>query len=421
MEKRVKTASNRRRGIAVSAALLSSALVLSACSDDSGGAEGPGKSEPSASADGQNNEPDAQSAAHISITPQHGTENAGINNDAKVSVKSGKITEVTMTATADGTEVEGEISADGRTWTPSSQLERATEYRVVAKAEDERGLETSENSTFSTVSPENSFIGYFTPEDGSTVGVGMPVSINFDKVIENKAEVQSAIEVNSTGGQEIVGHWFGDKRIDFRPKEYWKSGSEVTVKLGLDGVEGSEGVTGVQSKSFSFEIGRSQVSTVDVKNHTMKVVRDGKQIKDIPISAGSKENPTYNGKMVISEKHKETRMNGATVGFTDDDGEGEYDIPDVPHAMRLSTSGTFIHGNYWGAPFGEGNTSHGCVGLKDVKGADDKSTDGYWFFENSLVGDVVEVVNSPDREIAADNGLNGWNMAWDEWVAGSAV
>jgi hypothetical protein len=46
-------------------------------------------------------------------------------------------------------------------------------------------------------------------------------------------------------------------------------------------------------------------------------------------------------------------MNGATVGFTDADG--------VPHAMRLSTSGTFIHGNYWGPKsiFGNVNTSHG--------------------------------------------------------------
>jgi len=35
-------------------------------------------------------------------------------------------------------------------------------------------------------------------------------------------------------------------------------------------------------------------------------------------------------------------MNGRTVGFG-----GEYDIPDVPHAMRLTTSGTFVHGNYW--------------------------------------------------------------------------
>lgn len=70
--------------------------------------------------------------------------------------------------------------------------------------------------------------------------------------------------------------------------------------------------------------------------------------------------------MVISEKFRETRMNGATVGFTDDDGKGEYDIKDVPHAMRLSNSGTFIHGNYWGADsiFGAVNTSSSIVMLR---------------------------------------------------------
>jgi lipoprotein-anchoring transpeptidase ErfK/SrfK len=113
-------------------------------------------------------------------------------------------------------------------------------------------------------------------------------------------------------------------------------------------------------------------------------------------------------------------MNGATVGFTDDDGEGEYDIKDVPHAMRLSTSGTFIHGNYWGGDaFGNYNTSHGCVGLADAQGADDPNTDGAWFYENSLLGDVVIVINSNDQTIAPDNGLNGWNMSWADWVAGS--
>ncbi|MEE1927844.1 Ig-like domain-containing protein [Streptomyces sp. TRM 70351] len=423
MEMRVKTASKHRRGFAVAAAVLSGSLVLGACSgEDDGGGEGPGKSEPSASSSAAPGaEKAAASAAKISITPENGAENTGINSDTAVSVQGGKLTEVTMTATASGTAVEGEISADRTSWKPSGQLERATEYRVVAAAEDGAGLKTTENSTFTTVSPESSFIGYFTPEDGTTVGVGMPVSLNFDKPVENKREVQAAIEVNTTSGQEVVGHWFGDKRLDFRPRDYWKSGARVDVKLGLDGVEASNGVTGVQDKSFSFTIGRSQISTVDAEAHEMKVVRDGETVKTFPISAGAEETPTYNGQMVISEKHKETRMNGATVGFTDDDGEGEYDIPDVPHAMRLSTSGTFIHGNYWGAPFGSGNTSHGCVGLRDVQGADDKSTDGYWFYDNSLIGDVVIVKNSPDREIAPDNGLNGWNMPWDEWKAGSAL
>lgn len=179
----------------------------------------------------------------------------------------------------------------------------------------------------------------------------------------------------------------------------------------------------MQDRTFSFDIGRSQISTVDAESYQMEVVRDGETIRTIPISAGSAENPTYNGMMVISEKLEETRMNGATVGFTDDDGEGEYDIPDVPHAMRLSTSGTFVHGNYWASSgtFGSANTSHGCVGLADVQGAGDPEQDAAWFFDESLIGDVVIVENSPDRQIQPDNGLNGWNMSWADWQAGSAL
>ncbi|MEU4177616.1 Ig-like domain-containing protein [Streptomyces sp. NPDC026589] len=420
MEKRVMTDSKRRRGLMAMSALLGGVLVLSACSDDGdkGGKTNSGSSESSQQEVDKAAAADA-SEAQIAIKPKNGASNASINNAAQVTVAKGKLTKVVMT-TAAGDPVEGTLAADGSSWKPAGQLERSTTYKIDATAADSKGREAHENSSFTTVSPDNSFIGNFTPEDGSTVGVGMPVSINFNKAITDKKAVQAGITVTSSSGQEVVGHWFNSQRLDLRPEDYWKGGSTVTLKLALDGVEGADGVFGVQQKTVTFKVGRDQVSTVDVKAKTMTVTRDGKTIKTIPISAGSPENPTYNGQMVISEKHKETRMNGATVGFTDDDGKGEYDIKDVPHAMRLSTSGTFIHGNYWGKGiFGNANTSHGCVGLADVKGANDSSAPGAWFYDNSLVGDVVIVKNSPDKTITPDNGLNGWNMSWAEWTAGS--
>ncbi|WP_128433367.1 L,D-transpeptidase [Streptomyces cyaneus] len=415
------TNSKRRKGLAVASALLGGVLVLSACS---GGDDNASGSDGGDSSQAKVDEAAAKktSEAQIKITPEDGTDNASINNSAAVTVSKGTLTEVTMT-TADGAAVEGEISADKTSWKPSAQLERSTTYKVAVTAKDSKGLEAHENASFTTVSPNNSFLGYFTPEDGSTVGVGMPVSINFDKAISNKAAVQKGVTVSSTSGQEVVCHWFNDQRMDCRPDEYWQEGSTVTMKMALDGVEGSDGVYGVQEKTVTFKIGRNQVSYVDAKTKQMKVTQDGKTIKTIPISAGSPENKTYEGIMVMSEMFKETRMNGATVGFTDDDGKGEYDIKDVPHAIRLSNSGTFVHGNYWGAKsiFGSVNTSHGCVGLSDTKGANDKGTAGYWFYNNSIVGDVVVVQNTGDKTIAPDNGLNGWNMDWAQWKAGSAV
>ncbi|MEW2545933.1 Ig-like domain-containing protein [Streptomyces sp. NPDC047002] len=423
MEMRVMTERKRRNSIAAASAVLGGVLVLSACSGGSGGGDASSSPKQSAQAEAVDKAAAQDTSdAKISITPGNGADNASINNAAKVSVTDGTLTHVSLTA-ADGTAVKGTLAADGKSWSPDGQLSRSTTYKIAATAEDGKGRDATENSTFTTVSPANSFIGNFTPEDGSTVGVGMPVSINFDKAITDKKDVQSHIQVSSTSGQQVVGHWFNSQRLDFRPQDYWKSGSKVTLKLNLDGVQGADGVYGVQQKTVSFTVGRNQVSTVDAKAHTMVVTQDGRTVRTIPISAGSPDHTTYNGQMVISEKYKKTRMNGATVGFTDSDGKGEYDIKDVPDAMRLTNSGTFVHGNYWGASsvFGNSNTSHGCVGLQDVKGAKDPNMPAHWFFDHSLLGDVVVVKNSHDKTVQPDNGLNGWNMSWSDWQAGSAV
>ncbi|MFJ9864367.1 Ig-like domain-containing protein [Streptomyces sp. NPDC101165] len=414
------TDSKRRKGLTVASALLGGVLVLTGCSG--GGDAKSADNGDTSQAKADEAAAKKSSAAQITITPKDGSNNASINNSAAVTVAKGTLTGVTMT-TADGKAVAGALSANKKSWKPTTQLERSTGYKVAAEAKDAAGLVAHENASFTTVSPANSFIGNFTPEDGSTVGVGMPVSINFDKAITNKAAVQKGITVTSSSGQEVVGHWFNANRIDFRPEAYWKENSTVTLKLNLDGVQGASGVYGVQQKTVTFHIGRNQVSYVDAQTKQMKVTQDGKTIKTIPISAGSPENKTYQGIMVMQEKFKETRMNGATVGFTDDDGKGEYDIKDVPHAIRLTSSGTFLHGNYWGAKsiFGSVNTSHGCVGLSDTKGAKDPSTPAAWMYNNSLIGDVVVVQRTGDKTVSPDNGLNGWNMDWAQWKAGSAV
>ncbi|MGW2937892.1 L,D-transpeptidase [Streptomyces sp. NPDC001156] len=413
------TNSKRRKGLATASALLGGMLVLTACS---GGKDAAGGGESTSQAKADEAAARKASEADIKITPADGSDNASINNAAKVTVSKGTLTGVTMT-TASGTAVAGQISADKMSWAPSGQLERATTYKVAATAKDSEGRDAHENASFTTVAPDHSFIGNFTPESGSTVGVGMPVSINFDKAITNKAAVQKGITVTSSSGQDVVGHWFSANRLDFRPEQYWQAGSTVTMKLDLDGVEGTSGVYGVQQKTVTFKIGRNQVSYVDAKTKQMKVTQDGKTIKTIPVSAGAPDHTTYQGQMVMSEKFTQTRMNGATVGFKDSDGKGEYDIKDVPHAIRLTTSGTFIHGNYWGAPsvFGSVNTSHGCVGLQDKKGANDPNTPAAWFYNHSIVGDVVVVQNTGDRTVSPDNGLNGWNMNWAQWKAGSAI
>ncbi|MEU3537488.1 L,D-transpeptidase [Streptomyces paromomycinus] len=363
---------------------------------------------------GGGTDPDKQpSQASVTITPKDGAKDVATDGALKVSSSRGRLTSVKVQDDK-GNPVEGKVTG-GSVWQPAGKLRAATTYKVDAVAVDDQLRESARHATFTTLVPENTFVGRYTPEDGQTVGVGMPVSINFTRGITDPERVQQGIKVTAEPAVPIAGHWFGNDRLDFRPETYWKPGTKVTLDLDLKGVEGRPGVYGTQTKHISFTIGRSQVSTVDVKAKEMSVVRDGKKIKTIPVTAGGPGTETYNGQMVISEKHEVTRMNGETVGFG-----GEYDIADVPHAMRLSTSGTFIHGNYWSgrSTFGSRNASHGCIGLFDQRGGGDSSTPAAWFYANSLIGDVVTVKNSHDETIAPENGLNVWNMSWEKWRSG---
>lgn len=363
----------------------------------------------------------------IRVTPADGSKNVRADEPFEVRVPSGRLESVKVVASQDAQEsrVPGRISADGLTWRPTGsgtrRLALAARYAVDAVALDAAGRRSARHATFTTHVPEKRFIAYVMPENRATVGTGMIVSLEFNRQIENRAAVERAIKVTARPAVDIRPHWFGPSRVDFRPEHYWKPGTRVTVGLRLRDVEGSPGMYGLQHRTLSFTVGRHQVSLVDAAAHTMKVRRGGHLLATVPITAGAPATTTYNGKMVVTEMLEVTRMDGATVGFKKADGKSEYDIPDVPHAMRLTRSGTFLHGNYW-APgaFGNTNVSHGCVGLRDVKGGSSNTPAG-WFFDRSLIGDVVEVVNSHDKKVAPDNGLGGWNMGWEEWKAGGAV
>ncbi|WP_328874989.1 Ig-like domain-containing protein [Streptomyces sp. NBC_00287] len=350
----------------------------------------------------------------ITVTPADGTKKAAFTTPVEVTVTDGTLASVEVTGN-DGSTLAGTYNDTRTKWISKENPYSGTKYTVTAEAE---GGAATKTATFTTRSPGETFVGYFIPEAGSTSGVGMPVSINFTHAVTDRAAVEKAITVTAEPAVEVVGHWFSDTRLDFRPESYWAAGTTVTLGLRLKDVEGADGVHGVQSKDVTFHIGREQISTVDLDSKVMTVVRDGQTVAGYPVTGGDADHTTWSGIMVISERFKETRMESSTVGLGD-----EYDISDVPHAQRLTTSGTFIHGNYWASTsvFGGENTSHGCIGLHDAKGAGDKSVDGYKFYDSSMLGDVVVVTNSGEETVDPANGLNGWNLSWAEWRAGSAL
>ncbi|WP_436847452.1 L,D-transpeptidase [Streptomyces aureus] len=401
-----------RRGILTAFGAAVPALALSGCGDSADAADGKGAAATGSAAPGAKTKAQVRTPK-VTVSPADGTKRADFTAPVVVSVTDGTLSAVEVSGN-DGSTLAGSFDEDRTRWTSSGNPRSGTKYTVTAKAAGA----AEHTAVFVTKSPGATFAGYFTPEANSTSGVGMPVSINFTHPVTDRAAVEKAITVTAEPAVDVVGHWFGNSRLDFRPAEYWAAGTKITLSLRLKDVEGGDGVYGVQSKDVTFHIGRRQVSTVDLAKKTMTVERDGTTLATYPVSGGAPAHTTWSGIMVISERFKETRMESSTVGLGD-----EYDIADVPHAQRLTTSGTFIHGNYWASSsvFGSSNTSHGCVGLRDAKGADDSSVPGYRFYESSMLGDVVVVENSGERTVEASNGLNGWNLSWADWKAGSAL
>ncbi|WP_344442017.1 L,D-transpeptidase [Kitasatospora nipponensis] len=351
------------------------------------------------------------SAAVVDIEPKDGTQGAA-PSAFKVAVTSGKLTQVAVTDKS-GAAVQGSIAPDGLSWLPAAALSVGASYQVNAQATDAAGVATTATSSFSTLTPgKTTNVSDNITADG-TYGVGMIVSVTFGQSVKNQAAVEKGITFDVSDGSTVKGHWMGNNRLDLRPENFWKPGTKITIHYRLKSVEVSPGVYGNVDSDESFTIGRSQVSLVDDAKHTMTVQTDGQGTQTIPISSGSAEHPTYNGTMVIEAKEGTARMTSASVPGLK---PGEYDLQ-VPHSMRLTDSGTYVHGNNWSShgTFGSENVSHGCVGLEDSDGDGGPNTPAGKFYAASMVGDVVKVVNSKGAQVTPDNGLSGWNMAWSTW------
>lgn len=238
--------------------------------------------------------------------------------------------------------------------------------------------------------------------DGRTVGVGMPISLTFDRPVPSaeRAAVERSLTV--TTAPQVTGAWswikdrnlLDGQRLDYRPRTPWAPGTAITLRTG-------------SAAARHFTVGRSLVATVDVTAHTMTVVKDG-VTRRVPITAGAPGMDTWNGTMVVSDKQRRVFMDSRTVGYGDAY-QGYYN-----YAVHLTTSGTYLHENPRADSYaGRSNVTHGCIGL---------ATDGTArrFFDEVIPGDIVRVVNSKDT-VAPGNGYSDWNLPWDQWLAGSAL
>ncbi len=253
------------------------------------------------------------------------------------------------------------------------------------------------------------------PENGSTVGVAMPISVQFSNPVAHSARADVERHLKVTTSTPVTGawHWFSDTRVDFRPQKYWPSGTKVTLNADLNGVGDGNGRYGTRGYQHTFTIGGDFEASVSVTGHTMKVTRNGSVVRTMPIDAGSPDFPSWDGTMAVMDKQAKVRMTSCSVGITcDKKNPNFYDLT-LPWDVQLTTSGTYVHYST-GDPYpGHSYGSHGCVHLS--------MDDAKWFYNNVEQGDPVTISGSPRGDAAGDNGYADFNVSWTQWLADSAT
>ena len=308
--------------------------------------------------------------------------------------------------------VPGEMDPSGTVWTSNAEtLDYGASYTIAAEAFDARGNTTSEVTQFSTLEPEKFFKAYAEPAQGEVVGVGVPITVNFNKKVENKAEVEQAMVVRTP--RPLVGAWAwkDDRTAEFRPKDLWPGDMDVTVELNFEGVQAKDGVFGKEDTSQTFRFRPSMVSIVDADTYTMEVFKAGELINTIPVTTGKTGWETRSGTKVLLTKERTRLMDAASGGISEEN--PEYWRVEAPYAMRLTYSGEFVHGAPWSvASQGNANVSHGCVGMSETNAA--------WWWNENEIGDVVIVKNTGRPQSNDGNGLTIWNDDWPQWLERSA-
>ncbi|MFI2436942.1 Ig-like domain-containing protein [Streptomyces sp. NPDC018693] len=328
----------------------------------------------------------------------------------------GRITDVTA-VDATGRYVAGELSADGRRWHSTEPLAADARYTVRVSTEDKDGAPGRRVLTFDTGRPKDKKRLKVTlgPKAG-TYGVGQPLTAELDLPVKDPAQrviVERGLKVDSTPSVPGAWHWVDDKKLHYRPKEYWPAHAKVTVRSNLDGIKIGDRLWGGAAEPLELTIGDRVIAVTDASAHSLKFYKNDEVIKEFPVTTGKPGFETRNGVKVVLGKEYFVRMRGTTIGIAEGSAES-YDLP-VYYATRVTWSGEYVHAAPWSVGSqGYANVSHGCTGMS--------TANAEWFFDNVREGDVVQVVNSYGNTMEPfGNGFGDWNVTWEKWQQGSAL
>ncbi|WP_406628731.1 Ig-like domain-containing protein [Amycolatopsis sp. WGS_07] len=389
------------------AGILAATLLLSACSSGNDGSDAGTPGSPGGSSQ-------TATPATVSIEPANAS---GISPSTPIVVKAanGKLTDVTVTS-AKGKAVAGEFAPDKLSWTTTEVLGYGGTYQVKAHAQGADGKSVEQQGQVTTLSPKKQANANLIPAPGavksSGVGVGQPIVFSFGVAVKNKAAVEKALTVESSPKQEGSWYWMDDKNVHYRPKEYWKPGTTLTVNAKIYGVDFGNGVYGADDRTETYKVHDSWIAKADGNSEQMQIFHNGSMVKSMPISMGKDATPTHLGPHVISDKQANYTMDSCTYGVCPPDPKAYRS--NEKFSERISNDGEFVHENPNSVgQQGSSNVSHGCINLN--------AANAEWFFNNFGLGDVVEVTNSGGPQLPVWDLYGDWSKSWPDWQKGSAL
>ena len=388
------------------------ALVLAgaaACSGSGASGGGHGTAGSGSSADG--------APAVITVTLAKDTAGDVVpDQPVRIAVKGGTLGSVTVDDSK-GDPVPGALNAAAGTWTPSAPFAVGVAYTLRASASPSGGggKPSTDQVPFTVETPSSAtsmLLDSITPAKGAVVGVAMPVSVVFSNPVADsaRAAVQSRLKVTTSIPVTGAWHWFSSTRVDWRPENFWKPGTSVTVDADLDGVSNGNGRIGIHDYVHTFTVGSDVETVVDATTHTMTVSESGKTIRTLTVDTGGPGFQTWGGTFAVIDKEAEVEMTSCSVGIQCTKGAPNYYDIKLPSDVHLTFSGTYVHFSTGDTDPGD-STSHGCVHLSKA--------DALWFFNTVKEGDPV-TINGVPKNAAPDNGYADFNLSWAQWTAGSA-
>ncbi|GAA2112907.1 L,D-transpeptidase [Actinomadura alba] len=360
-------------------------------------------------------------APQLTITPGDGAGKARPEQGVVVKAAGGTLENVSVTLR--GRPVAGQMSKDRTSW-KSRTLTPGSAYTVSATAKNPKGKTATASSKFRTLTTSTPLtITDVSPGQGAKVGVGMPITVTFNRAVTDRRAVEKALTVRSTKPNVGAWYWVSNQQLIFRTKNnaYWQANQRITFNARLAGVKAGNGVYGTSDLTRRFTIGDSHIITVSTRTKRLVVRKNGKVVKRWGISAGKggmirngvDVYQTTSGVHLTMAKARVERMTSAWMGVDPKDKEkGGYDEK-IPFAVRISNSGEYIHSmasTVWAQ--GRQNVSHGCLNSPPASAE--------WFFNWSYLGDPV-IITGSSRKLDAFNGWSYYQMPWNQWVKGGAL